>query len=132
VQEVSATLQRTVGKGVSVTRPSAGGSCSYRDREQGPPDVQALLELVDSGSDSASAESLASVRRMFTERGYALRDVSGVGDAAFGSWEGESYGLKLRKGRHAGQININARRPNDSGVERAAQELARQMVAKLP
>ena len=130
--EVSATLQRTVGKGVSIAKSSAGGGCTYRDVEQGAPEMQLLVELLDVGSDSAAAESMKVVRGMFADRGQAVADVSGVGDAAFGAWEAETYGLKLRKGRYTGQVNVNARRFKDPAVEQAAQELAKQMVAKLP
>ena len=132
IQEVSATLQRTVGKGVSVTRPSAGGGCSYRDVEQGAPDMQLLIEAVDAESDSAATESMSVVRGMFKDRGQEVTDVPGIGDAAFGAWEAETYGIKFRKARYTGQVNVNARRFKDPAVEQAAQELAKQVVAKLP
>ncbi|HEX8849894.1 MAG TPA: hypothetical protein VF761_10215 [Gemmatimonadaceae bacterium] len=129
--EVSATLQRTVGKSVSIAKPSAGGGCTYRDVEQGAPEMQLLIELLDVGSDSAATESMKVVRGMFADRGQPVVDVAGVGDAAFGAWEAETYGLKLRKGRYTGQVNVNARRFKDPAVEQAARELAKQMVAKL-
>ena len=132
LQDVSATLQRTVGKSVSVAKPSAGGGCTYRDVEQGASDMQLLVEGVDVGSDSAATESMKMVRSMFTDHGMPVTDVAGVGDAAFGGWEAETYGLKLRKGRFTGQVNVNARRFKDPAVEQAAQELAKQLVAKLP
>jgi hypothetical protein len=131
VDEVSATLQRTVGKGVTTATPSAGGGCSYRDVEKGVPEMQLLIEAVDMPSDSAAAESMKVVRGMFADRGQPATDVAGVGDAAFGAWEAESYGLKFRKGRSTGAVNVNARRFKDPAVEQAAQELAKQVVAKL-
>ncbi|NUO63675.1 MAG: hypothetical protein HOQ11_02225 [Gemmatimonadaceae bacterium] len=132
LQEVSATLQRTVGKTVNIAKPSAGGGCTYRDVEQGAPEMQLLIETADVGSDSAAAESMKVVRGMFADRGQAVTDVVGVGDAAFGAWEAETYGLKLRKGHVTGAVNVNARRFQDPAVEQAARELAKQMVAKLP
>lgn len=130
--EVAGTLQRTVGKSVSIANPRAGGSCTYRDVEQGAPDVQLLIEGVDVGSDSAATESLKVVRAMYMDHGLAVADVAGIGDAALGGWEAETYGVKFRKGRYTGQVNVNARSFKDPAVEQAARELATQVVAKLP
>lgn len=131
LQEVAATLQHTIGKSVSIAKPRAGGSCTYRDVEQGAPDVQLLVEAVDVGSDSAATESLKMVRAMYTDHGLAVADVAGIGDAAIGGWEAETYGIKIRKGRYTGQVNLNARRFKDPAVEEATRELAKQAVAKL-
>lgn len=131
--DVSSALEAQLGAiGTLTSQSGSGGMCSYRAEADGRQTVRLLIDFADFGSAEQVQEGQASLRQTMEERGMSVQDVSGVGDGAFVSREGETIGVKVRRGTISGQVNLTASGVSPDSVQAAAVELAKAVVARLP
>ena len=132
VADVARILGETAGLTVVASTPSTGGGCSYRDRQTGAPDVKVLLDFTTFPAAGDATGALAAAREMYAERSIAMEPVAGLGDEAFAASTGGTDGIKLRRGRYLGQVNLNAEGADPAKVRAAVKALAETVVQRLP
>ena len=132
--DVSAILQSKLGGAGTVTtaQPGAGGMCSYRGEIDGRRTVRLLIDFTDYGSRARAREAQARLRQMMRERAMAVEEITGLGDEAFASREGETVGVKVRTRRYGGQVNLDVEEASFEAVKAAATLLAQKVVERLP
>lgn len=132
VDSVSATLQQTIGKTVTVAVPHAGGMCTYRDSSSGEPKVRAIIDVSHLRSPGSAGATLFAMRAQAGTRGIAATDIPGVGDAAFGSSDTPgSYGVTAQGGAFLVQITVSAQGVDAKALRAGAAALATRTLAAM-
>ena len=125
VDSVSATLQQTIGKSVTVAVPHAGGMCTYRDSSSGQPRVRAIVDVSHLQSPGSAGATLFAMRAQAGAHGITATDVPGVGDAAFGSSDTTgSYNVVAQESAFLVQITVSAQGVDAKALRAGAAALA--------
>lgn len=113
-----------------------GGGCSYRivTPRVGPalPQVRAALDTaVFPSAAEASRAHAASLERMRESGLTNIRVLPGLGDEAFVSEQGDSVGVRVRRGRMSFSANLDREETPFADRAAAAEALARKMLEKV-
>ena len=127
--DVDAALKQA-GVNSTVTRAGgSGGQCSYRSSDGV---ASLLLEVTDYQTAERAQQSLAGQLRMAAERKYPIQNVTGIGDEAAISDEGETASLKARTGAVMVKANLKLRNSSPAQRHAAVEALGRMLIAQLP
>lgn len=125
---VSRLLESTIHKSVSTSQTRPAGMCTYR----GGSNVSVTIDIGRDRSAASAGVTFIGLRGSLGRTGIATKDVSGVGDEAFGSTDAPGrYSVMMREDAVTGKVTVSVQGGNAQALRPAAIELAKRTLDVL-